>query len=75
MQQVALKEAETRLPELLGMVAGGEEVVITKEDGSGFKIIPFPHQRPYPKFGSAKGLIEMSDDFDEPLEDFEKYMP
>lgn len=26
-----------------------------------------------PKFGSAKGLIEMSDDFDEPLEDFEAY--
>lgn len=26
-----------------------------------------------PKFGSAKGLIEMSDDFDAPLEDFEAY--
>ncbi|RLC07641.1 MAG: prevent-host-death protein [Deltaproteobacteria bacterium] len=75
MQQVALKEAETRLAELIGMVAGGEEVVITKDDGSGFKIIPFPYKRPYPKFGSAAGLIEMSDDFDEPLEDFREYMP
>ncbi|MBE9227532.1 DUF433 domain-containing protein [Phormidium sp. LEGE 05292] len=28
-----------------------------------------------PKFGSAKGLIEMSDDFDEPLADFEAYAP
>ena len=26
------------------------------------------------KFGSAKGLTEMSDDFDEPLEDFKNYM-
>ena len=26
-------------------------------------------------FGSAKGLIEMSDDFDDPLEDFEEYAP
>lgn len=75
MQQVALKEAETRLAELIGMVAGGEEVVITKDDGSGFKIIPFPHQTPYPKFGSAEGLVEMSDDFDEPLEDFAEYAP
>lgn len=24
--------------------------------------------------GLAKGLIEMSDDFDEPLDDFQKYM-
>ena len=26
------------------------------------------------KFGSAKGLISMSSDFDEPLEDFKDYM-
>lgn len=26
-----------------------------------------------PKFGSAKGLIVMSKDFDEPLEDFKDY--
>jgi len=30
---------------------------------------------PYPKFGSAKGLIEMTADFDEPLEEFQEYMP
>jgi antitoxin (DNA-binding transcriptional repressor) of toxin-antitoxin stability system len=75
MQNVALKDAETRLAELIGMVAGGEEVIITKDDGSGFKIIPFLHKRPYPKFGSAAGLIEMSDDFDEPLDNFREYMP
>lgn len=28
-----------------------------------------------PKFGSARGLVNMSDDFDEPLEDFEEYAP
>jgi hypothetical protein len=32
-------------------------------------------KRLYPKFGNAAGLIEMSDDFDEPLEDFKEYMP
>jgi hypothetical protein len=28
----------------------------------------------HPQFGSARGLIKMSDDFDEPLEDFADYM-
>lgn len=29
---------------------------------------------PVPKFGSAKGMFVMHDDFDEPLEDFKDYM-
>lgn len=29
---------------------------------------------PVPKFGSAKGMFVMHDDFDEPLEDFKEYM-
>lgn len=28
-----------------------------------------------PKFGSAKGMFVMHDDFDDPLEDFSDYMP
>lgn len=34
-------------------------------------------KEPKPKrpLGLAKGLIEMSDDFDEPLDDFKEYMP
>jgi hypothetical protein len=27
-----------------------------------------------PKFGSCRGMFEMSPDFDEPLEDFKEYM-
>lgn len=33
-----------------------------------------PNRR-IPKFGCAKGTFKMSDDFDEPLEDFKEYMP
>ena len=75
MQHVALQEAGACLDELIGMIAVGNEVVITRNDGSAFKIIPIPNNNPYPKFGSAKGLIEMSNDFDEPIEGFEEYMP
>lgn len=31
-------------------------------------------QKPKPKFGSAKGLIHIAPDFDEPLEDFKPYL-
>ncbi len=70
-QQVALKEAKARLNELLAMATLGNDVIITGEDGTFFKIVPVA--RPYPKFGSAKGLIEISDDFEEPVECFEEY--
>ena len=30
--------------------------------------------KPTPQFGSAKGLITIGPDFDEPLEDFKPYM-
>ena len=30
---------------------------------------------PYPIFGSAKGLISIAPNFDEPLDDFKDYMP
>jgi prevent-host-death family protein len=72
MHRVDLKEAERRLAELIAEVAEGEEVVITTSDGATFKIIM---AEPRPKFGSARGLVEMSEDFDEPLEDFEAYAP
>lgn len=35
---------------------------------------PARQERPRRGFGSAKGEIEMAEDFDEPLEDFREYM-
>lgn len=75
MHQVNLKEAETRLAELIEEVLRGEEVVITRSDGASFKIVPLRTVGASPKFGSPKGLVRISDDFDEPLEDFEEYTP
>jgi len=75
MHAIELKEATTRLAELINKVADGEEVVITRNDGETFKIVPVAEGKLRPKFGSAKGLIEISEDFDHPLEDFEEYEP
>lgn len=72
-ERITSNEAKIRLDELLAMAILGNDVIIAKEDGSSFRIVPFT--QPYPKFGSANGLIEISDDFDEPVEGFEEYMP
>ncbi len=75
MHELALKEAETRLAELVAEAASGEDVVITRDDGAAFKLVPLAATEPRPMFGSARGLIEMADDFDAPLEDFKAYEP
>lgn len=73
MRQIALKEAQAKLSDLLVRVSVGEDIVIQGDDGNEYKIIKLKGYMP--KFGSAKGLIEMSDSFDEPVEGFEDYMP
>lgn len=75
MHQVNLNEAETRLAELMEEAACGEEVVIVRNDGASFKLVPISSAKPFPKFGSAKGWVKISDDFDELLEGFEEYAP
>lgn len=75
MHQLELKEAKSRLDELFDEVAKGQEVVITRRDGAAFKIVSVKASQPRPTYGSAKGLIEMADDFDEPLDDLKAYGP
>jgi antitoxin (DNA-binding transcriptional repressor) of toxin-antitoxin stability system len=58
MHQVNLKEAETLLAQLIEEVASGKEVVITRNDGASFKIVPLGVAKAIPKFGSAKGLVK-----------------
>jgi prevent-host-death family protein len=75
MHQVNLEEAKILLAELIDEVVDGEEVVIQRQDGAAFRIVPIAPTPPIPKFGSARGLVKMADDFDEPLADFEEYAP
>ena len=74
MHQVDLEEAKTQLHDLIDAAVAGEEVIIAKDPQHLVKLVPVPATKPRPQFGSAKGLITMSDDFDEPLKDFEEYM-
>ncbi len=70
----ALKEAQSQLEALTAKVVTGEEVIITDDKGMTFQLIQVKPKKIRPKFASAKGLISMMDDFDEPLDDFKDYM-
>lgn len=72
--QVNIEEAQTHLPDLVEAAISGVEVVITKDDRPVVKLVPLSQSKPHPQFGSAAGLITMSEDFDAPLEDFKDYM-
>jgi len=74
MHQVSLEEAKMQLPDLIDAAVEGKEIIIAKDPQHLVKLVPIPTTKPRPRFGSAKGLITISDDFDEPLKDFEEYM-
>jgi antitoxin (DNA-binding transcriptional repressor) of toxin-antitoxin stability system len=74
MHQINIDEAKSTLPELIDAAINGEEIVIAKDEQHVVKLVPISWAKPRPQFGSAKGLISISDDFDEPLEDFAEYM-
>ena len=74
MRQVTLDEAKARFFDLVEDAIGGEMIVITKDDRPVVQLVAAPQARRRPQFGSARGLVELTDDFDEPLADFDEYM-
>ncbi|MDF5717272.1 MAG: DUF2281 domain-containing protein [Rhizonema sp. NSF051] len=70
MQQVTLAEASENQAQFIDAAIKGEEIIILKDKQPVVKLIAVSSIKHYP----AKGLIWMSDDFDEPLEDFKEYM-
>ncbi|MFY9224789.1 MAG: type II toxin-antitoxin system prevent-host-death family antitoxin [Blastocatellia bacterium] len=74
MQQIDIQEINIQLYNLIESLGKGEEIVITKNNSPIAKLVPYTKNKPKPQFGSAKGLITISEDFDEPLEDFSEYM-
>lgn len=73
--QIELKKIEDN-PKILEELSGEiQELIITKNDQPIYKLtrINQPNKKRRHR-GSAKGLIVMSDDFDEPLEEFEEYV-
>jgi prevent-host-death family protein len=75
MKTIDINQALTEISELIEKAVDGEEIIITKNNQPLVKLVslqPLPKRSPL--FGSDKGLISITDDFDEPLEDFKDYM-
>jgi hypothetical protein len=44
-------------------------------EGTVVELLPVEHpERPHPKFGTARGRVHMTPDFDAPLDDFTDYV-
>ena len=75
METYTVKSAQDCLNELLSAAHKGKTVVITAENGWAVTLVPTQIRAKKPrKAGSARGQVWMSDDFDDPLEDFADYM-
>lgn len=69
---VNIHEAKSQLSALLAAVERGEEVVIARNGTPVAALTLYNHQRKL--LGCAEGVVTyMSDDFNEPLEDFKEY--
>ena len=75
MLQITLNKAQNQLPKFLKAVAEGQQVIIQNNEGQDFQIISLPTHSKNPQSGGAKGIVKMIDKFDDPIEDFENYMP
>lgn len=74
MYEVTVEKTKTmQLPELIESVMKGEEIVFTQNDLPVAKLVAVRQEKPRPQFGSAKGLFTMTEDFEQPLEDFDEY--
>jgi antitoxin (DNA-binding transcriptional repressor) of toxin-antitoxin stability system len=74
MHQIDISQAESQVKSLFQAALNGDEVIITQDNQPILRLTSFTKDSKRRHSGSAKGLISMSPDFDEPLADFAEYM-
>ena len=73
MKVVKISEAKKKLSRLIKEVEDGDEVVIARGNKPVVKLVLVESEQPKRMIGWAKGLIRISDDFNDPIEDFDEY--
>ncbi len=76
MTTITIEDAQAKLPELIGALSKGEEMVIIQGEKVVARLVgerSEPRQRLAPGF--AKGMISIVSDDDDHLKDFAEYMP
>jgi len=74
MTTVTLETAQRSCQASFRKVLLGKRLLITLDRSPVAELVPAAKPKSRPVFGSAKGLIGMGDNFDEPLEDFTDYL-
>lgn len=74
MQNIDINQAKQNFPALIEKIVSDGEVIITKNGQPVVKMVSLKKTKKERKFGTAKGLIKMADDFDQPIDDFKEYM-
>jgi prevent-host-death family protein len=70
MMMVAMEQAQEELARLIEEVVRGEHILITRNELPVAELVPATYPVAKPVFGSASGMVRMSDDFETPIEDF-----
>jgi len=71
--QVNMHDAKTRLSELVAAAESGEEVIIARRGMPAVRLVAVIVEHPPVRLGALSGQIEIGEDFDEPLAEFEPY--
>ena len=74
MLNIDINQAKQNLPELIEKTISNGEIIITKGGQPIAKLVSITKTKQKRKFGTAKGLIKISDDFDQPIDDLKEYM-
>lgn len=72
--QIKQSEFPKQFWKLIDAALRGEPVFIERDDKAVVQLVPLKQLFRPRKAGSAKGMVEMADDFDAPLDDFAEYM-
>lgn len=69
-ERYTISDARERLIQLIEAALAGEEIVIESDDQHAVQLVPLATPPRKPRVpGSARGLIRIADDFDDPLPD------
>jgi antitoxin (DNA-binding transcriptional repressor) of toxin-antitoxin stability system len=74
MERYSLREAQHRLRQLIDDARHGKTVLILDENEQAVQLVPVTTTQKPRKAGTARGLVKMAPNFDEPLADFDEYM-
>lgn len=70
--KVSVYEAKSKLSQMINAALEGEEVIVTRNGEDTVSLIPVQKKK-NDWIGMYEGQIVILDDFDEPLDEFERY--